>query len=82
MRRVLLGSTLLVGFAAGCARQGAAPPDQAPPSPRWAYFCFQEGDPEQVNYKANAAGAEGWELVAAGSAHSSAAIWCFRRKRP
>ncbi|HEY5958726.1 MAG TPA: hypothetical protein VIV60_19330 [Polyangiaceae bacterium] len=50
---------------------------------RWAYFCFQDGNPDGVNFKANAAGARGWELVAAsGDKNGTDPIWCFRQPRP
>lgn len=91
MRRILLGLTLLVAFAAGCVA-GASKQDlfvapaqagRAVIEQRWAYFCFQDGNTEQVNYKANAAGARGWEMIAAAApADSGAPIWCFRQPRP
>lgn len=89
MRRTLLGLTLFVAFAAGCVAGSSKDVFVAPAraghevvEQRWAYFCFQDGNAEQVNYKANAAGARGWEMVAAAPSDSGAPIWCFRQPRP
>lgn len=79
---------MLLVFAAGCvagSRSSAVPSARAEDEvvgPRWAYYCFQEGNAEQVNYKANAAGARGWELVTAGPGDDGVAVWCFRQPRP
>jgi hypothetical protein len=88
MRRLLVGFFLLLAFAAGCvagAKNQAVSPARAGHEvieQRWAYFCFQEGNPEQVSYKANAAGARGWEMVAAAPSDSGLPLWCFRQPRP
>jgi hypothetical protein len=88
MRPTLLGLSLLLTFAAGCVagtKSGAVPEARAGHEvieQRWAYFCFEEGSAEQVNYKANAAGARGWEMVAAAPSAQGTSIWCFRQPRP
>lgn len=88
MRRILAGLTLLLAFAAGCvagSRQSAVPTARAGHEvveQRWAYFCFEADDAEQVSYKANAAGSRGWEMVAAAPSGSGSPIWCFRQPRP
>jgi hypothetical protein len=88
MKGFLLGLSISLAFVVGCvagATKFILPEAKADyvVEQRWAYFCFQEGDTEGVNYKANAAGARGWELVAAsGDAKGGDPIWCFRQPRP
>ena len=88
MRGLLIGLLVSLAFIGGCvagASRLAVPPAQASyvVEQRWAYFCFQDSNVDDINYKANAAGARGWELVAAsGSASGNDTIWCFRQPRP
>jgi hypothetical protein len=88
MRGFLFGLSIslafIVGFVAG-ASKFVLPEAKASyvVEQRWAYFCFQDGNADSVNYKANAAGARGWELVAASADRSGTdPIWCFRQPRP
>ncbi len=88
MRGFLIGLLVSLAFIGGCvagASRLAVPQAKASyvVEQRWAYFCFQDSNVDDVNYKANAAGARGWELVAAsGSGGGNDAIWCFRQPRP
>jgi hypothetical protein len=87
MRQILVGLGIGAVFTAGCVagasglgvtRARAAETNQQ----RWAYFCFEASSAEDVHYKANAAGARGWEMVSGASAASGSTIWCFRQPRP
>jgi hypothetical protein len=49
---------------------------------RWAYFCFDANGAEDVHFKANAAGARGWEMVSGVANDSGGSTWCFRQPRP
>jgi len=88
MRGFLIGLSVSIAFIGGCvagASRWAVSPAKASYviEQRWAYFCFQDSNVDDVNYKANAAGARGWELVAAAnSGNGNDAIWCFRQPRP
>jgi hypothetical protein len=88
MKGFLLGLSLSLAFAMGCvagASRLVFPEAKASyvVEQRWAYFCFNGSDAEGVTYKANAAGARGWELVAAAASHDGGdPIWCFRQPRP
>jgi len=88
MRGFLIGLLVSFAFIGGCvagASHFAVPSAKASyvVEQRWAYFCFQDSNVDDVNYKANAAGARGWELVtASGTAGGNDTIWCFRQPRP
>jgi hypothetical protein len=87
MRQFLLGLSLSAVFIAGCvagASNLVVPKAQAArvEEQRWAYFCFDAGSADDVHYKANAAGARGWEMVAATTNADGQAVWCFRQPRP
>ncbi|HEY3235049.1 MAG TPA: hypothetical protein VGJ84_10035 [Polyangiaceae bacterium] len=90
MRGFLIGLSVSVAFIIGCvagASRFVLPPAEAAyvVEQRWAYFCFQESDADELGVKANAAGARGWELVAATTSKSGGdgkAVWCFRQPRP
>lgn len=89
MRGFLLGLSVSVAFVVGCvagASRFVLPRADAAyvVEQRWAYFCFEESNVEEVTYKANAAGARGWELVAAAPERDGGgdSIWCFRQPRP
>jgi hypothetical protein len=85
--RALLVGLLTMGCVSGCVgsagSKGPAEPREPEPhtGSRWAYFCFEESDVNDVNFKANAAGVNGWEMVAAANGNQGA-IWCFRQVRP
>ena len=49
---------------------------------RWAYFCFDARGAEDVHFKANAAGARGWDMVSGVSSPDGSSIWCFRQAKP
>ena len=87
MRQFLLGLSVSAVFIAGCvagASNLAVPKAQAArvEEQRWAYFCFDATSSDDVHYKANAAGARGWEMVAASMTGDGQATWCFRQPRP
>ncbi len=91
MRKYWVGLLISLAFAAGCVAgtRGMSVPDanaegaHAVLEQRWAYFCFAEDNVEDVNFKANAAGARGWEMVAAAPENNQgSSIWCFRQPRP
>jgi hypothetical protein len=53
-------------------------------APRWEYMCADVGGYDDVMAKANQAGSERWEMVAA-TFHpheSSLVLVCFKRPRP
>ena len=84
MRGLLIGLSVTLAFIRGCvagASRMALPPAKASyvVEQRWAYFCFQDSNVDDVNYKANAAGARGWELVAASGSAGGFAILAERR---
>lgn len=88
MRGFFVGVSLSVAFIAGALFGGllegrvVSTASAAPSTGRaWAYFCFEEANVDQVAYKANAAGARGWEMVSATTGGSGEAIWCFRTPR-
>ena len=89
MRGFILGLMVSLAFIVGCvagASHFVLPTADAAyvVEQRWAYFCFEASGADDINYKANAAGARGWELVAATSesGESGSAVWCFRQPRP
>ena len=87
MRQFLLGLSVSAVFIAGCvagASNLGVPKAQAARSAdqRWSYFCFEAGSADDVHNKANAAGARGWEMVAATTSHDGQAVWCFRQPAP
>jgi hypothetical protein len=87
MRGLLLGLSLSMAFVVGCVAGSTGllfPPANADAvvEQRWAYFCFERDDIDELNDMANGAGARGWELVAAASGKSDKPIWCFRQPRP
>jgi hypothetical protein len=87
----LRGVGVGVVFLMGCAVGGAAGRFVAPPAnaeqvarlTHWEYFCFDEYAAGPVTEKANRAGLQGWEMVAAGSRTASDDIltWCFKRPK-
>jgi hypothetical protein len=88
MRKFLLGLGLVAVFAAGCvagASNLAVPKARAAhvEEQRWAYFCVDAQSTEDIHFKANAAGARGWEMVSGVSyPGGSSSTWCFRQPRP
>ena len=87
MRQFLLGLGVSAIFAAGCvagASNLAVPKAKAAyvEEQRWAYFCFEAATADDVHFKANAAGARGWEMVSAAANAEGEIIWCFRQPRP
>ncbi len=87
MRQFLVGLGVSAVFAAGCvagARDLAVPKARAAQveEQRWAYFCFDATSAEDVHFKANAAGARGWEMVSGVPNNAGGATWCFRQPRP
>jgi hypothetical protein len=87
MRQFLLGLGVSVVFVAGCvagASSMAVPKARAAyvEEQRWAYFCFDARTADDVHFKANAAGARGWDMVSAAANAEGDIIWCFRQPRP
>jgi len=87
MRGFLIGLSISLAFIVGCAvsstRYGVPKAQaQAVVEQRWSYFCFEAASVDDVNFKANAAGMRGWELVASNTASSGQMVWCFRQPRP
>ncbi len=88
MRGFLVGISVSVAFIAGALFAGVfnghlvSTASAAPKAGReWGYLCIQEGNVDQVAYKANAAGARGWEMVSASQSETGEPIWCFRQPR-
>jgi len=75
-------------FLAGCAVGGASsrfvvPPasaQQATTLTKWDYVCFEALGMKSSEKRANAAGAEGWEMVGSLSLGENSG-WCFKRPR-
>lgn len=89
MRKQLwLGLAAVVVFGGGCVAgaTGMAVPKASAArveEQRWAYFCFDAQGAEDVHFKANAAGARGWEMVSGvASPEGKSSTWCFRQPRP
>jgi len=87
MRQFLLGLAISAVFAVGCvagASNLAVPKARAAyvEEQRWAYFCFDAQSTEDVHFKANAAGARGWEMVSGVPNAAGGSTWCFRQPRP
>jgi len=88
MRRPLLvGLGISAVFVAGCVAGSAGlavPKAKAAhvEEQRWAYFCFDAASTEDVHFKANAAGARGWEMVSGVPNPGGGSTWCFRQPRP
>lgn len=87
-KQVWLGLAGAVVFVGGCAAGAAGlavPKANAArvEEQRWAYFCFDAQGAEDVHFKANAAGARGWEMVSGVSnPGGGGSTWCFRQPRP
>lgn len=83
----VLGLSLAGAYILGCATsrvvQPSAQAQLAPWSPlqRWEYFCADGFSPPTIMERANAAGREGWEMVAGVGSHRVTGIWCFKRPR-
>ena len=80
------GLVFALVFIVGCAVGGAAsqlsvPAARAQGITRWEYFCFEEGDTEDIMAKANQAGAQGWEMVGSSAKEWVPVSWCFKRRR-
>jgi hypothetical protein len=87
MRQFLLGLGVCAVFGAGCvagaSNLGVSKAKAAyVEEQRWAYFCFDATSAEDVHFKANAAGARGWEMVSGVSSVEGNSTWCFRQPRP
>ena len=87
MRQFLLGLGVSAIFGAGCvagASNFAVPRAKAAyvEEQRLAYFCFDASTADDVHFKANAAGARGWEMVSGVSNGDGDIVWCFRQPRP
>jgi hypothetical protein len=83
LRGVGVGVVFLVGCAVGGASgRFIVPPASAQQASvtRWEYFCFEESRAEGVSEKIAPAGAQGWELVTAGS-RGGVLVWCLKRPR-
>jgi hypothetical protein len=87
MRGFLIGLSISLAFIVGCVASSThwgLPRAEAAAvvGPRWSYFCFEAGNVNDVNVKANAAGMRGWELATAATNADGLMIWCFRQPRP
>ena len=87
MRGFALGLSISIAFIAGCvASSSRIGLSQAKATAvieqRWAYFCFDATSTEDLNYKANAAGLRGWEMVSGNGPTDKGSTWCFRQPRP
>ena len=86
MRGFLIGLSISLAFIVGCAvsstRYGVPKAQAAVVEQRWSYFCFEAANVDDVNFKANAAGMRGWEMVESNTLSSGQMVWCFRQPRP
>jgi hypothetical protein len=87
MRRFLIGFGIALAFIVGCFASStgfglAKAKAAAVAEQRWSYFCFEAANVNDVNFKANAAGMRGWELVTSSTSPTGQMIWCFRQPRP
>jgi hypothetical protein len=86
-KQVWLGLAGVVVFVGGCvagATGMAVPKAKAAhvEEQRWAYFCFDATSTDDIHFKANAAGARGWEMVSGVTNPGGGSTWCFRQPRP
>jgi hypothetical protein len=83
MRQFLLGLSVSAVFIAGCVAGASnlAVPQARAASAQWSYLCFDATSADDVHAKANAAGAQGWEMVS-GAQGESGTVWCFRQAKP
>jgi len=86
MRGFLIGLGLSFSFIAGCVASSSrfgVPRAEAAASleQRWSYFCFDAASVADLNSKANAAGARGWELVSSTTNNEGQIVSCFRQPR-
>ncbi len=86
MRGFLFGASLSIAFIVGCVARPfvvpAANAQQAASAQKWEYFCLEGYETTGIMQKANKAGREGWDLVAASpptGRSMDAALWCFKR---
>ena len=68
MRGFLIGLSISLAFIVGCVasstRYGVPKAEAAAVvEQRWSYFCVEAASVDDVNFKANAAGMRGWEMV-------------------
>ena len=87
MRGFLIGLSLSLAFIVGCVasstRYGVPRAEAAAVvEQRWSYFCFEAANVDDVNFKANAAGMRGWDLVTSTTNPNGQMVWCFRQPRP
>ena len=87
MRGFLIGLSVSLAFIVGCvagsSRYGVPRAEAAAVvEQRWSYFCFDAATTDDVNFKANAAGLRGWDLVTSSTNSSGSTVWCFRQPRP
>jgi len=83
MRNFILGISVSIAFIVGAlASPHIVPTASAATNPtKWGYKCFREISVSTVESKANKAGAEGWELVAAATpgVNNAPMNWCFKQ---
>jgi hypothetical protein len=87
MRGFLIGVSVSLAFIVGCVtgstRYGVPRAEAAAVvEQRFSYLCFDANTVDDVNFKANAAGLRGWDLVSSSLTSSGQTVWCFRQPRP
>ena len=83
MAGLLLGLSLSAAYILGCATAPVVQNATAQPAPagsqRWAYECTEGYNAATINERANALGAQGWEMVAGLGSTRVNGLWCFKR---
>lgn len=87
MRKSLVGLSVALAFVVGCVasstRYGVPKAEAAAVvEQRWSYFCLEANGVDDLNFKANAAGMRGWELVTSTAQSDQRIACCFRQPRP
>lgn len=85
MSGLILGLSLSAAYILGCATSQVVPGATAQPPPpgvqTWAYECTDGYNAGTITERANALGAQGWEMVAAVGSERVRGLWCFKRPR-
>lgn len=89
MRNFILGLSLSAMFIVGCLfgssqSSNTVPTVKAAPvGQRYAYYCVEEDDAEDLNKYAKKMGRAGWRLASAaggGNAGGHHLVWCFEKR--
>ncbi len=89
MRNFILGLSLSAMFIVGCLFGSTRSEDTvpavsaAPAGQRYAYYCIEEEDGDDLTKKAKKMGRAGWRLAASaggGNSYGNHILWCFEKR--